>query len=194
MENLLYLCHTNKTPMKVQLKNIKTNVTFSEETIMFNADLYINNKKIGYCSNDGRGGNTNYYGNTKEDYQIISECEEYFKSLPKKKHTIDGNDYEFSQTLESEIDDIISKYVDDKKKKKFQKKMEKDMLTKLVLGKGNPNRYEVVGWKTVNKKPITIEQMINHPYGKESLKKTIQNMREKGYTILNTNIPQEFFT
>ena len=77
--------------------------------------------------------------------------------------------------------------------KKFQKKMEKDMLTKLVLGKGNPNRYEVVGWNTINKKPITIQQMLNHPNGKESLKKTIQNMREKGYTILNTNIPQEFF-
>ena len=68
---MLYLCHTNKIPMNVQLKNIKTNLTFSEETIMFNADLYINNKKIGYCSNDGRGGNTNYYGNTKEDYQML---------------------------------------------------------------------------------------------------------------------------
>lgn len=180
--------------MKVTLKNIKTNLTFSEETIMFQADLYINGKKVGYCDNDGRGGCTSYRGYTREDYQVISECEEYFKSLPKKKHTFDdGREFEFRQTLESEIDDIITKYVDDKEKKKFQKKMEKDMLTKLVLGKGNPNRYEVVGWNTINKKPITIQQMLNHPNGKESLKKTIQNMREKGYTILNTNIPQEFF-
>ena len=190
MENLLYLCHTNKIHMKVQLKNIKTNLTFSEETIMFNADLYIDNKKIGYCNNDGRGGNTNYYGNTKEDYQIISECEEYFKSLPKKKHTVDGNNYEFNQTLESEIDDIISKYVDDKEKKKFQKKIEKDMLTKLVLSKGNPNQYETVGWKG----GVTIKQILDNSLWKSTLLTTIEKYKQQGYTILNTNIPQEFLT
>ena len=169
--------------MKIEVKNIKTNMMFSEETICFKGDLYMDGKKVGYCENDGHGGCTNYYGIKKHHSDDIKKMEEYCKTLPKVKY----GDMEWEQSLEGVIDHIVDEHVNDKEKKKFQKKMEKDMLTKLVLGKGDPNRYETVGWKG-----FTIQQIIDHPNGKKSLKTTIQNMKEKGYTILNTNIPEEF--
>ena len=46
--------------MKLELKNVKINEAFSEETLMFKADLYVNGKKIAYAENDGRGGCTFY--------------------------------------------------------------------------------------------------------------------------------------
>jgi hypothetical protein len=173
--------------MKVELKNIKVNLTFSEETIMFKSDLYIDGKKVGYCENEGRGGNTSYYGYTREDYETIRKCEEYYKGLPKKKHTFrDGHEFEYDQTLESEIDNIVDEYVNKKEKEKFRKKMEKDMLTKLVLSKGNPDSYETVGWKG----GLTIKQILENPLWKSSLVNTINKYKEQGYTILNTNIPK----
>ena len=169
--------------MKIELKNIKVNMSFSEETICFTADLYMDGKKVGYCKNNGCGGDTDIHGIEKLYSDDIKKMEEYCKTLPKVKIGL----HEYEQSLEGVIGDIIDNYVNEREKKKFQKKMEKDMLKWLILSKGDPNRYETVGWKK-----FTIQQMIEHPYGQLSLKKTIQNMKDKGYTILNTNIPQEF--
>jgi hypothetical protein len=173
--------------MKVTLKNIKINLEFSEETIMFKSDLYIDGKKVGYCENEGRGGNTSYHGFTREDNETIRKCDEYYKSLPKKPHTFhDGRVVEFEQNLESVIDEIIADIANEKEKIRFRKKMEKDMLTKLVLSKGNPDSYETVGWKG----GLTIKQILENPLWKSSLVNTINKYKEQGYTILNTNIPK----
>ena len=64
------------------------------------------------------------------------------------------------------------------------------MLTKLVLSKGNPNQYETVGWKG----GITIKQILDNSLWKSTLLTTIEKYKQQGYTILNTNIPQEFLT
>jgi hypothetical protein len=41
--------------MKIELKNVKINKMFSEETTCFIADVFINGKKTAYAKNDGRG-------------------------------------------------------------------------------------------------------------------------------------------
>jgi len=169
--------------MKIEVKNIKLNMMFSEETICFKGDLYLDGKKVGYCENDGHGGCTNYYGVDKYHSEDIKKMEDYCKTLPK----VEYGDMKWDNSLLNVIDEIVEKFSNDKEQKKFQKKMEKDMLTKIILSKGNPNRYETLGWKGV-----TIQQVINHPTGKEKLKSTIKKMKKEGYTILNTNIPQEF--
>lgn len=67
--------------MKIELKNVKINLTFSEETTMFMADLFINGVLAGEANNDGRGGCTFYSVRT---YDAKSEL---FFLIVKKKET-----------------------------------------------------------------------------------------------------------
>ena len=168
--------------MKIEVKNIKMNVMFSEETNCFKGDLFIDGKKRGYCENDGHGGCTFYSHWNFEDKEVIKECEKYCKTLPKVHYS----NMEWEQTLEGVIDGIIDEHVNNKEKVRFKKKMEKDMLTKLVLGQGNENQYKTVGWKNVK-----ISTMVNDPIWKQTLIDTIKKYKEQGFTILNTNIPKE---
>ena len=45
----------------ITLKAIKISKNMSEETLAFTANVYLNNRKIGYCKNEGMGGPTNVY-------------------------------------------------------------------------------------------------------------------------------------
>jgi hypothetical protein len=168
--------------MKIEVKNIKINNSFSEETLCFVGDLYLDGKKVGICKNDGHGGETYYQCIKTFNNEDITKMEQYCKTLPKNKF----GEREYEQSLSELIDDIVYEYFNRKDKEKFQKKMEKDMLTKLVLSKGIPNQYETMGWKG-----YTIQQIIDNPKGRVGLKESIQNLKNKGYIILNTNIPQE---
>ncbi len=60
-KNLYYLCITNqnKEYMKIELKNIKVNLTFSQETVNFIADLFVDGIKVA-CENSGCGGSSSY--------------------------------------------------------------------------------------------------------------------------------------
>lgn len=42
----------------ITLKSIKISRSMSEETLAYTANVFLNNKKIGYASNDGNGGST----------------------------------------------------------------------------------------------------------------------------------------
>jgi hypothetical protein len=44
--------------MKVELKKLALYPRLSEETTAFNADLWVDGKKVGYAKNDGHGGAT----------------------------------------------------------------------------------------------------------------------------------------
>jgi len=61
--------------MQITLKNVKINETFSEETTMFMADVYADNKKFAHAKNDGRGGCSyiHHYDGCKE---LMREAEE----------------------------------------------------------------------------------------------------------------------
>lgn len=45
-------------PLKVELRKFTSNERFSEETLCFRADIYVNGKRVGHCGNDGHGGST----------------------------------------------------------------------------------------------------------------------------------------
>ena len=63
---MYYLCITNqnKEYMKIELKNIKVNLTFSQETVNFIADLFVDGIKVASCENSGWGGYTAHGSNT----------------------------------------------------------------------------------------------------------------------------------
>jgi hypothetical protein len=58
-----------------ELKNIQVAEFLSEETTAFAADVYIDGKKVGYCSNNGHGeGNYPRIDNQYQDlYQEVEE-------------------------------------------------------------------------------------------------------------------------
>ena len=92
--------------MKIELKNVKVNEAFSEETTCFIADVFINGKKVAHAKNDGRGGCTDYYP-YEGKRELLKQAEEFCKGLPKEKVDFGGTIHEFAQSLESVIDNLL---------------------------------------------------------------------------------------
>ena len=166
--------------MKIELKNIYTSERFSEETTCFKSDLFCDGKKVGYCKNDGQGGNTHYEG-IGYHYEKIKDMEEYCKTLPPIVYTKEehGSDFTINMTLEHYIDDLVMEILD----KKTQKKKEKDMLRGIVFSKSRWG-YQMVSWKG-----HTIESMLQSLSGRITLEKKVKELQDQKYTIENTNLP-----
>ena len=161
--------------MKIELKKISFSERMSDETNCFIADLYINGKKVGECNNDGRGGCTNYGGNTKEDNVLIAEAEKYCKTLPKVKS--EALKFEYAQSLESVIDEQVTEFLLAKELKKKQKMFEK------AICYGVPNGYS---YRTVSWSKRTLAQI-----DKINLQRAYNDVKAKlgkGEVILNNNL------
>ena len=169
--------------MKLELKNVKINEAFSEETLMFKADLYVNGKKVAYASNDGRGGCTFYSAYSVELRLLLAQAEEWAKALPSTFSTYGQKTIEIKSNLEHWIDNIVYAISNKKVIEKHKKKLVKDMLKGICYG--NDNGYKILHWKG-----YTLEQILNRNEGREVVKKKIQELVEQGETILNTNLSQ----
>jgi hypothetical protein len=161
--------------MKIELKNIKINLTFSEETTMFMADVYVNGKKTAYANNDGRGGCTFYnsYHSPNND-EDLRQAEAYCLSLPKVR--VEEYDFEFDMNLEHFIDDLVHAELE----KKEQKKLEKQMANSIMWGKPKGHSYSQVKFKVpLAEIPTTRLQEVVDKYKKEF---------KSGDVFLNTNL------
>jgi len=160
---------------KVELKKIEYSERMSEETSCFVADLYINGKKVGYVKNDGRGGCTAYYGNSREDNVLFAEIEAYCKTLPKVKP--DGYSFEYQPTLESIIDDQFEQWL----KNREEKRMRKVMEMAIIWGKPNGNSYTLIKQKRkLSEIPTNVlQQFVDRIKAKHCT---------NGVVILNTNL------
>ena len=165
--------------MKFELKNIKFYESMSEETNCFQADLFINGKKIAYVKNAGYGGPTDYGVHDFKLQNVLRTAELYCLSLPKEK--IEGmiSDFEFQPSLESRIDDLFEQWLKEKGVKKFVKDMEKGLMY------GTEYSYTIITWNLPFKTMLSLQQ------GKEVVRNKIIELTKAGKTILNTNIPQE---
>ena len=162
---------------KVELKKIDYNERMSQETSCFIANLYINGKLVGECTNDGWGGCTNYYGNSKENNQLLNEVNKYFKSLPHRKSKI-IDEILIQPTLEEIIDEIFFEWL----KKRELKKMYKLMESAIVVGKKTDESHYFY-FKQIHK-------LSNFP--KPILQKLVHIIKEKhckdDFVILNNNL------
>lgn len=165
--------------MKLELKNIKFYESMSEETNCFEADLFINGKKIAYVKNTGQGGSTDYHILDYKLQSVLHEAEAYCNSMPMKRS--EEFDFEYQPTLEHEIDDLFERWLKVKGDKKFLKDMEKGLIY------GNKYMYTIITWKYPIKTLLSMQQ------GREIIRKKIVQLRFEQETILNTNIPQELF-
>lgn len=171
--------------MKLQLKNIRVSELASEETTYFKADIFKDGKKVGYANNDGHGGCTNYNRYPPYDYAVIREIEEYCKTLPPIVYTKakDGWDSTIDMTLEHWIDDEIIAYLKKKSDKELAKNMDKGILV------AKPNGYEILSFKQ-GSKSIKISEMLCDERGVSHLIELVNDLKEQGKTILNTNLPE----
>ena len=173
---------------KIELKSLKIYEGMSEETTCFKSDLFIDGKKVGYCKNDGRGGSTDVHGYTKEDNTLIDEVDRWCE-----KNKIETNQHEFFiESLEDRVDEIVHQELLKRDKKKFDNKLNKRMLTHLLFTKSKEGEdvkeYGELGWKG-----HTIESLLKHPKGPETIKNVIKKEIGNGYRLLNTNIPENIY-
>ena len=98
--------------MKIELKNFKHAAFASEETLCFEAKVYVDGKKLGDVSNSGRGGCTSIYV-APENREWFKQVEAYCLTLPAVKFddTLLPMDFEFL------IDTLASKKVAEKELK-----------------------------------------------------------------------------
>lgn len=162
--------------MKIELKKIKINLAFSEETTMFMAELFINDIKAGYAKNDGHGGCTDY-GSYEGRRDLIEQAERYCQTLPPLKYgtlTIPMN-------LEHFIDELVTAELIKKEEKKIEKKCE----TALLFGIPNGTSYRIIDFK----KPL--REIITIPNGKATLQRHYNEIKAKlqpGEEIFNKNL------
>lgn len=167
--------------MKLDLKAIKFYEGMSEETNCFQGKLYINNKHVADVKNNGQGGNTDVYPINKLSGMIIQNANEWLASQPKKK-CVEFN-YEYHRNIESEVDDLFADWLYVKEDKKFIKQMDKGIMY------GTKYSYQIIYWKNT-----TLTAFMQSEVGKVRVKQVIKDLKAKGETILNTNIPIELMS
>jgi len=133
--------------MKLQVKNVRVNLDFSEETICFKADIYINGIKSCYASNDGHGGSTDIWHYDSVGKSLMIQAEKYLSEKQPIIHIYKDDSWEEKQTLTTFVDDFIDDYVKDMEHKKFSKKLNKDMEKGIVVSNNNLESYSLVSWK-----------------------------------------------
>jgi len=168
--------------MKIELKNLKINQAFSEETTCFMADVFVNGKKVAHARNDGRGGCTDYYP-YEGQRELLNLAEDFCKRLPKEKVDFGGTIHEFAQSLESVIDNLLF----EKEKEKEQKKIEKLCENNIVWGKPNGMSYKMLSFKG-KIKFADVKKTIQGQKALERLVDRVKGELKEGEEIFNKNL------
>lgn len=174
--------------MRLELKNIKVNERFSEETTQFMADVYVDGTKVAYARNDGQGGCTHYNAYEGKRVQLMA-AEAYCMTLPSKEYSMGGKVHIIESNLEGWIDEKLDDYLVAKSKVSFEKKMKKACETGIVWGVPNSGTASI--WAVTNPKTKIVDLM-QIPQGKEAVMKLIVKVRAElkaGEVIFNTNVP-----
>jgi len=175
--------------MKIELKRIEFSERLSQETNAFSADLYINGRKVGEASNQGRGGPTDYGSYDEEGRALIKEAEAYCKTLPPHTFKMNGETHSIEMDLEMYIDNLLTDYLEQKELQKFRRAMEKAMIKSFVIGITDKS-YDKWTFK------VPLAQFMSSPNKPEVMANLIKQYvipkLVDGNILLNTNIPESF--
>ena len=157
--------------MKIELKNFRFYEKLSEETYCFTANLYVNGIKCGSAENRGYGGETDYFHEgTEKSKELLRQAEEYC----------------VEKNLTNYIDELVEILVRKKENEVNARKLNKAMQKAILIG--NDKIYREIGFKM----PLR-EMWEKHPdYFKQTINEKLEQYKDKGYRLLNTNIPQQF--
>ena len=171
--------------MQIKLKNIKVNLTFSQETTMFDADIYVDGVRIGFAYNEGRGGCT-YYTSIGNDKcrQALRQAEAFCESLPKEIY----EGIELSSNLEGYIDNLVDQFVNNREQRRFVNKLKKDMEKYVCYSKSN-KVDECKDYRTITfTNYCSLEEIFATPRLKEKVVTMMTELKAEGFHILNTNL------
>ena len=177
--------------MKIELKNFRFYDRLSEETYCFTANIWVNGTKCGNAENRGYGGETDYYHEgTEESKQLIKQAEQYCLTLPPIvwQSSISGKYLSLDMNFTRYIDELVSALVKKKDDESIAKKLNKEMQKAILIG--TDSQYQVISFK----KPLREVWETQPDYFKKVLIEKLDKYKEKGYKLLNTNIPQQFLT
>ncbi len=177
--------------MQIELKNFRFYDRLSEETYCFTANIWVNGTKCGNAENRGYGGETDYYHEgTEASKQLIKQAEQYCLTLPPIvwQSISSGKDLSLDMNLTRYIDELVDTLVKKKDEENIAKKMNKEMQKAILIG--TDSQYQVISFK----KPLREVWETQPDYFKKVLMEKLDKYKEKGYKLLNTNIPQQFLT
>lgn len=178
--------HQNISTMQIEMKNIKVAHHQSEETIAFTADPFINNNKVAFVKNEGKGGNTHYQLYKSEDKPLLRQAEEYckkqslvvFSGAPDENITIPMN-------LERHIDQLLKVHLQKKDLNNFNRKLKRYQQYGIAYGIPE-KKYNVL------KFALPLKNMLEEPEKLKLVKAAIRDfvlpMLNEGEKILNTNL------
>ena len=156
--------------MKITIKKIRHSESLSEETNAFTADLYVDNKKVAFCRNNGRGGSTfiDHYDGKKgklfEAYDFADNMKPILyqgTSLP--------------MDLEFYVDGLLEDFL-------LEKALKKDFRNGIVYENKNGEK-SVISWKG-----WTIPKLMSSVVGKVAVTNKVSELTKQGFLVLNTNI------
>lgn len=180
--------------MKIEIKNIKHSAHLSEETEAFTATLYIEGKKAAYVRNDGQGGPTNIVPENGDGRKLVQQAVSYCRTLPPilDPETDGLTGTPLPMDLELFIDTLLFDYLKGKDEKQFQRKIDKAMLTNIVVGSdATPDEFRTFR----SKRPISdwLQTEASKAILVRILKEQVLPKMQKGEQIVNRNIPAEIF-
>ena len=165
--------------MKIELKNFKHYDRLSEETLAFSGNIWVNGIKCGSADNTGKGGCASYdHEGTEASRKLIRDAEKFCEST--------------GTTLYDFLDDLACQIATKKERETIAKKLNKEMQKAILIGidDGADITYQTITFKM----PLR-EMWEKHPnFFKQTLIEKLDKYKEKGYRLLNTNIPQQFLT
>lgn len=168
--------------MKIELKNIRHFYALSEETNAFSAKLYVNDVLTADCSDTGKGGCIDIRA-VKGREQLLEQAEAYTKSLPAVKTEFD---FELDMDLELFIGRLVGSDIIEKE---FRKALKKLQSNNLVFGKSK-TQLQYTWFTAKDKKKAAVSFMLSHPKTRQILSDRIAKLKEEGFRIFNTNIPE----
>lgn len=173
--------------MNIEIKNIKYSPTLSDDSNAFTANLYINGKKVCMVSDNGSGGGLDYGIVEPRLKPLLREAEQWCKQLPAiplTDATPEAEARELEMDLDLYIDRLLMNYLRAQEDRKLERKMADTFLY------GIPDEsYGTIKFK------YSFQHMMDLPDGREKitamLRKYVLPQVDKGYQLLNTNIPED---
>ena len=158
---------------KLELKNVKFSEWNSEETNNFQAVVYLDGVKSGIAYNHGHGGPTDVDpidSNFEQWRKLLYYCQE----IAKKE--------EYYETF-TVIDLLFEEWLEKKDKARLEKEFNKG----LWYTKNEAQGYRIMSFKRGGK-TVLLNDMLEDIVGRTHLRKSLRDLENLGYKILNTNL------